>query len=812
MSGALYSADDLQVMFVVRESGWGVCLTGQGIGNAFSGSNGLVILAACYGSQAFSCGIGGARQIIGWVGDVQSSIAQSEVNTLLSRLTGGDPAFMSTQTAINGTMSYAGGWMALVPYIVSVIKPNYNLVDTLNTVTWNFGAKMKTDGQPYVGGVAVRRGYSWPNDTTLVCNFYCGWEKGEVVAGLASTEGISSKGICLLNDDPHEFWCTIKSYPPAASVISFVPLLRPTGVEISTELGLWKRSRAFWVTRENGSVVGDTVLVKDLAGPRFRVFDSERDETQNYYLYEQEIAGTVFIRAEEGVLSEPPSVVSYPLADFDRAKLESDLQKWSRLDPDATQTTPVVGLIIVPDAWATNAQTLANWHASHGRGVSVATLSVTGSTREDIKAYVDAAYLGGARYVLLGAGAHDEWFDEEQKWPDMSGVDDWRYWFHYYHDVMGYVSTPSRNIIPTWYYPDTEYDNRSYWTPYYVSDIGYTENLPGLRLGRFPAYSLEEFQVLVNKTIHYMENTNNWDFSDEISLWAYCHDSDGNVGHTVEVLADEISQMIPPSFVQYRQNDYTLNYAEREAWAVSDWSAGRGYIVMSGTASTPHKPINFFKKDLGWQINKLIANQYFSLLLGMSCGIGGFDMCLHPTIGTAVAQDLMTADPNRGTCLIIAPSRGTYMESSQQLSRALVKHFMQDPASDIGTAFLAAQQDVAVLDSSYCLYGDPMAVLPGQSPATGITSHVMAKTYLGQNYPNPFNPITVIDYSVAENTFVSLRVFNVAGQLVATLVSEQKMPGPHRATWDSSGKASGIYFYRLRAGSFSQTRKMALLK
>ncbi len=90
---------------------------------------------------------------------------------------------------------------------------------------------------------------------------------------------------------------------------------------------------------------------------------------------------------------------------------------------------------------------------------------------------------------------------------------------------------------------------------------------------------------------------------------------------------------------------------------------------------------------------------------------------------------------------------------------------------------------------------------------------------LGQNYPNPFNPSTSISYYVGTETAVrvSLRVYNLAGQLVKTLVDEEKAPGEHQVIWDGKNQqgdevASGVYFYRLSVMNFSDSRRMVLLK
>ena len=83
---------------------------------------------------------------------------------------------------------------------------------------------------------------------------------------------------------------------------------------------------------------------------------------------------------------------------------------------------------------------------------------------------------------------------------------------------------------------------------------------------------------------------------------------------------------------------------------------------------------------------------------------------------------------------------------------------------------------------------------------------------LEQNYPNPFNPATEIRYQMSEVSHVTLKVFDILGREVATLVNEQKSPGTYTVQWDATGNASGVYIYRLTAGSYSSTRKLLLLR
>lgn len=83
---------------------------------------------------------------------------------------------------------------------------------------------------------------------------------------------------------------------------------------------------------------------------------------------------------------------------------------------------------------------------------------------------------------------------------------------------------------------------------------------------------------------------------------------------------------------------------------------------------------------------------------------------------------------------------------------------------------------------------------------------------LGDNYPNPFNPVTVIGFSIPIASDVSLKVFDILGREIADLVNEHKTSGYHKVQFNSSGLASGIYFYRIKAGEFTQIKKMVIVK
>jgi len=100
----------------------------------------------------------------------------------------------------------------------------------------------------------------------------------------------------------------------------------------------------------------------------------------------------------------------------------------------------------------------------------------------------------------------------------------------------------------------------------------------------------------------------------------------------------------------------------------------------------------------------------------------------------------------------------------------------------------------------------------GVTATVGIVEEGIPSSFeLNQNYPNPFNPSTTINYSLPKTANVSLRLFNTLGQEVALLVNDQRSPGYYHVQWNAN-VPSGIYFYRLQAGDFVETKKMILLK
>ena len=108
---------------------------------------------------------------------------------------------------------------------------------------------------------------------------------------------------------------------------------------------------------------------------------------------------------------------------------------------------------------------------------------------------------------------------------------------------------------------------------------------------------------------------------------------------------------------------------------------------------------------------------------------------------------------------------------------------------------------------------DGIEMVANEEPVSATpAAHVPTTFALHQNYPNPFNPVTEIKYDLPKNAYVTLKVYNVLGAEVATLVDANQQANFYSVQWDAKDLASGVYFCTLNAGDFNAVKKMVLLK
>jgi hypothetical protein len=125
-----------------------------------------------------------------------------------------------------------------------------------------------------------------------------------------------------------------------------------------------------------------------------------------------------------------------------------------------------------------------------------------------------------------------------------------------------------------------------------------------------------------------------------------------------------------------------------------------------------------------------------------------------------------------------------------------------EAAFGVNNNFTLTNNDMIINNS----WGIITAVEKDNGAATPVTFK------LSQNYPNPFNPSTIIQYNLPKSGLVSLKIYDILGREVATLVNDQQVAGAYKVTFDASKLASGVYIYRIISGNFISTKKMMLLK
>jgi len=181
-----------------------------------------------------------------------------------------------------------------------------------------------------------------------------------------------------------------------------------------------------------------------------------------------------------------------------------------------------------------------------------------------------------------------------------------------------------------------------------------------------------------------------------------------------------------------------------------------------------------------------------------------------------------------GTVVDVVDAAGTvaaWTETQHSGSYGYLPVYLDDPVSERDEgAEIGEWLDVRV-DGQYTGYriqwlefGDLVELDLWLDPPTAVSPTGRPQVFsLQQNYPNPFNAGTTIGYQLAEEATVRLSIYGLNGQVVRRLVRQLQRPGEHSAVWDGRDDAeipvtSGCYLYRLRAGTFEQTRKLLLLK
>jgi len=145
-------------------------------------------------------------------------------------------------------------------------------------------------------------------------------------------------------------------------------------------------------------------------------------------------------------------------------------------------------------------------------------------------------------------------------------------------------------------------------------------------------------------------------------------------------------------------------------------------------------------------------------------------------------------------------------------SNSFIPLELNDEQGDSRNIWIGDSTALVTTQHGHLLAFDPYPEATAVKDLPGDKKYLPEQIHLGQNYPNPFNPITTIEFQIPGSRFVSLNIYNIRGQKVATLVNKKQGPGKHKITFDARGLASGVYIYKLEAGKFTAVRKMILMR
>jgi hypothetical protein len=160
---------------------------------------------------------------------------------------------------------------------------------------------------------------------------------------------------------------------------------------------------------------------------------------------------------------------------------------------------------------------------------------------------------------------------------------------------------------------------------------------------------------------------------------------------------------------------------------------------------------------------------------------------------------------------------GAFVSTTQQSAyREFVVNIFYESAETPDTAYISislADTATGIPHIGSTFWIDDLSFGPsGTTDVKELGSSMPAAFALNQNYPNPFNPSTMIQFELPEAQFVTLKVYNLLGQEVTTLINNQLGAGRYRAEFDGRNLPSGTYLYRLQAGTYTETKKIVLVK
>ncbi len=261
--------------------------------------------------------------------------------------------------------------------------------------------------------------------------------------------------------------------------------------------------------------------------------------------------------------------------------------------------------------------------------------------------------------------------------------------------------------------------------------------------------------------------------------------------------------------VTTRNTFYGNNYAPHMFINGSD--AGSSYTSWNGAietelATTP--PLDII-------ISGTVKNTDASIMVQVKAGAAAIPSGVLKVYVALTESGLLytgtNGDPKHESVMrqMVADANGETFSIANQETKSFKRPFTLDAgwksSNCAVVAFVQAQDSKAIIQAAVKNVSDMISEVRQENTVPDMFS-------LEQNYPNPFNPSTTIRYSIPASGTVTLAVYDLLGREVATLINGEQPAGRSEVQWDASHAGSGIYYYKMRAGSFTDTKKMFLIK
>ena len=254
-----------------------------------------------------------------------------------------------------------------------------------------------------------------------------------------------------------------------------------------------------------------------------------------------------------------------------------------------------------------------------------------------------------------------------------------------------------------------------------------------------------------------------------------------------------------------------LNLYNKVIWIGNNYSGDLTYY-------NPAQVLEYVQSGKSFMLATRLANNFFSTDLKNYCGISSVSTDQTLTSLTALDSNLVNMPAVGVNSLVHLVLLSTSSEAipifDDNTSTSWIGGFRINKVDEGNFIFIAGRPyrfDNVASFANYDFIIDNWM----NDPATGVDNEdfdIPQAFSLLQNYPNPFNPSTYISYNIPNSSLVTLKIYDILGKEIATLVNESKQAGSYNVQFDASNISSGVYFYSIQAGDFFESRKMILMK